>query len=118
MQANGTQVIASGATQAPLALQVDCGVKTLFAQRSAAQTVPGRYLRQPPAPSHLLSVPQVAAVWSVQICRGSLPPAATDVQRPIAEGSAQLRQAPWQASAQQTPSTQKLLAHSLAAAHG
>jgi hypothetical protein len=38
-------------------------------------------------------------------------------QRPIDEGSAQLLHAPPQASAQQTPSTQKLLSHSLAAAH-
>jgi hypothetical protein len=39
-----------------------------------------------------------------------------DWQVPSAEGSAQLRQAPWQASAQQTPSTQKPLAHSPAPA--
>jgi methionyl-tRNA synthetase len=31
---------------------------------------------------------------------------------PIAEGKAQVRHAPWQASPQQTPSTQKVLAHS------
>jgi hypothetical protein len=30
----------------------------------------------------------------------------------MAEGSAQVRQAPWQASPQQTPSTQNVLAHS------
>jgi len=50
--------------------------------------------------------------------RGSDAPSGTGTQRPIDDGSAQLRQAPWQASAQQTPSTQKLLMHSLAAAHG
>jgi len=43
-------------------------------------------------------------------------PAAIGWQVPSAEGSAQLRQAPWQASAQQTPSTQKPLAHWLASA--
>jgi hypothetical protein len=32
LQANGTQVIVFGATQAPVALQVDSGVKTLFSQ--------------------------------------------------------------------------------------
>jgi hypothetical protein len=48
--------------------------------------------------------------------RGSDEPGGISVQRPIEEGSAQLRQAPWQPSAQQTPSTQKLLAHSEAAA--
>jgi hypothetical protein len=31
-----------GATHAPAALQVDSGVKTLFWQRSGAQTVPWR----------------------------------------------------------------------------
>ena len=35
---------------------------------------------------------------------------------PSDDASAQLLHAPWQASAQQTPSTQKLLAHSPAAA--
>jgi hypothetical protein len=37
---------------------------------------------------------------------------------PIDDGNAQLRQAPWQASAQQTPSTQKPFLHSPAALHG
>ena len=37
---------------------------------------------------------------------------------PIDDGRAQLRQAPAHASAQQTPSTQKLLMHSLAAVQG
>jgi len=48
--------------------------------------------------------------------RGSAAPAAIGWQLPSAEGSAQLRQAPWQASAQQIPSTQKPLAHSTAPA--
>jgi hypothetical protein len=61
-------------------------------------------------------VPQDAAPWSVQVLRGSAAPAGTAAQRPIEDGSAQLLHAPAQASAQQTPSTQKLLAHSLAAA--
>jgi hypothetical protein len=51
----------------------------------------------------------------VHIPCGSVPPAALGVQVPSRDASAQLRQAPWQASAQQTPSTQKLLAHWLAA---
>jgi hypothetical protein len=50
------------------------------------------------------------------MARGSAAPAAMGWQVPGAEASAQLRQAPWQASAQQTPSTQKPLAHSWAAA--
>jgi hypothetical protein len=88
----------------------------LLAHFSAAQMVPFAYLRQPPAPSHLPSVPQEAAPWLVQVVRGSSLPAATEVHLPSDDSSAQLRQAPWQASAQQTPSTQKLLAHSEACA--
>lgn len=54
----------------------------------------------------------------MQTFRGSLEPAATGAQRPIDDGSAQLRQAPPHAPSQHTPSTQKLLMHSAAAAHG
>jgi hypothetical protein len=43
-----------------------------------------------------------------------VPPAGIDAQRPIEEGRPQLRQAPWQPSAQHTPSTQKVLPHSAA----
>ena len=50
--------------------------------------------------------------------RGSSTPAATGVQTPGAEERAQLRQAPMQASAQQTPSTQKFDTQSPAALHG
>ena len=45
-------------------------------------------------------------------------PAGVGVHLPIDEGRAQLRQAPPQAPSQQTPSTQKLLMHSPAVAHG
>jgi hypothetical protein len=90
----------------------------LFWQVSGAQTVPGAYRRHPAEPSHLPSVPQLVAPRSTQMLRRSAAPSATGAQRPIDEGRAQLRQAPWHASAQQTPSTQKLLMHSPAAAHG
>jgi hypothetical protein len=90
----------------------------LLAQRSAAHSVPGAYDRQPAAPSHLPSVPQLAAPASVQMLRGSEAPAGTAVQRPIDDGSAQLRHAPPHASPQQTPSTQKPLPHSLGSAQG
>ena len=52
------------------------------------------------------SVPHVAAVVSVQTPCGSAPPAAIDVQVPSEPGTAQLRQAPVQVVAQQTPSAQ------------
>jgi hypothetical protein len=118
LQANGTHEMVTGATHAPVALQVDSGVNTLLSQRAAAQTVPGRCRRQPPAPSQVPSVPQVSGSWASQRLRGSSAPAATCVQTPGADGSAQLRQLPVQASAQQTPSTQKLDWQSAAAVHG
>ena len=43
---------------------------------------------------------------SVQVARGSGEPAATSTHWPSEPGRAQLRQAPWQVLAQQTPSTQ------------
>jgi hypothetical protein len=112
LQANGAQVIASGATQAPLAVQSDSGVDTPLSQRSGAQTVPAAYRRQMPPMSQRPSVLQEAAPRSTQTPRRSGLPAATAVQCPIADGSAQLRQEPMQALSQQTPSTQFPLSHS------
>ena len=87
-----------------------------LAHFSGAHAVPVGYLRQPPAPSQVPLVPQEAAFRSTHIARGSAAPAAIGWQVPGAEASAQLRQAPWQASAQQTPSTQNPLPHSPAPA--
>jgi hypothetical protein len=94
LHANGTHEIASGATQLPVALHVDSGVYVLFSQRSGAQTVPGRWRRQPPAPSHFPSVPQVEAGWVGHMLRMSSPPLATSMQVPRADASAHERQAP------------------------
>ncbi len=55
----------------------------------------------------------MATPRSAQVPRGSVAPPGTGVHFPIADGSAQVRHAPWQASPQQTPSTQNVLAHSL-----
>jgi hypothetical protein len=52
------------------------------------------------------------------MARGSAAPAGAGAHRPFDDGSAQLRQAPRHASAQQTPSTQKLLTHSLPVVQG
>jgi hypothetical protein len=90
----------------------------LSAHCSGAQIVPRAYLRQPPAPSHCLSVPQEAAPWSVHIFRGSSAPATTLRHCPGEDMSAQLLHGPGQASWQQTPSTQNPLTHSAAAPHG
>jgi hypothetical protein len=117
LHANGMHGIASGAMQAPVALHVDSGVNTLFSQRAPAQMVPGRCRLQAPAPSHVPSVPHVSAGCAGQLSRGSCVPAATGVHTPSADGSAQLRQPPLHASAQQTPSTQNPDTHSSSAAH-
>jgi hypothetical protein len=113
----GMQFWAVGATQAPVASHIDGPVYAPEVQRSGAQTVPARYLRHAPAPSQVPSVPQEAAPWSTQLRRGSWAPAATGVQCPSVDVRAQLRQAPWQAVSQQTPSTQKPLPQSLLATH-
>lgn len=89
-----------------------------FAQLSEAHWVPAGYLWQPPAPSQVPSVPQEAACWSVQTPRGSAAAAGLGAQVPSEVDSAQLWQAPVQAELQQTPSTQKVEAHSLPAEQG
>ena len=118
LQAYGTHEMSLGATHVPVALQVDSGVYLLLAQRSGAQTVPGLCRRQPPAPSHFPSVPQVDAGWVAHMFRRSSLPFGTGRQEPIDDGSAQLRQAPAHAWSQQTESTQWLLAQSAAAVQG
>jgi hypothetical protein len=85
-------------------------------QVSGAHTVPTLYLRQPPLPSQRPSVPHVVAPWSAQTPFVSTAPAASGVQWPIVEASAQLWQAPAHASSQHTPSTHRLERHSAAAA--
>jgi hypothetical protein len=57
LQANGTHEMVAGSTHVPVALHVESGLNTLFSQCAAAHTVPGRCLRQAPAPSQLPSVP-------------------------------------------------------------
>jgi hypothetical protein len=63
----------------------------------------------------LPSVAHIAAVRSLQTACGSDPPAAIDVQVPSAPGIAQLRHAPVQVVAQQTPSAQCALMQSASA---
>jgi hypothetical protein len=69
LQANGAQAAASGATQAPLAVQSAAGVETPDSQRSAPHMVPTGYLRQPPPPSQRPSVPQAVGPRSMQMPR-------------------------------------------------
>jgi hypothetical protein len=101
-----------------LASQVEVGVYTPPAQVSAAHSVPIGYRWQPPAPSQVPSVLQDEACLSRHTPCGSLAPSGTEAQVPSDVDSAQLRQLPVQAVAQQTPSAQKPLMHSPAAEHG
>ena len=116
LQVNGLQAIVAGATQRPVALHVDAGLKTLAAHDCPAQIVPTLYFAQPPAPSHRPFVPHEAAFMSTHAPRGSTLSAAMSVHFPGADASAQLRQAPAQAVLQQRPSTQFFEAHSPAVA--
>ena len=86
-------------------------------QAPPPHTVPAGYLRQPPAPSQVPSVAQLAGGWDRHMPRVSAPPAAIRLQRPGCVPAAHVRQAPAQASSQQTPSLQMPLAHWLASLH-
>ena len=104
---------------APVASQVDGSRRMLVAalQAPPPHTVPAGYLWQPPAPSQVPSVAQLAGGWAMHMPRVSAPPAAIRLQRPGCVPAAHVRQAPAQASSQQTPSLQMPLAHWLAALH-
>ena len=104
--------------QVPAPLQVRAGVYVEPMHDSPTQVVPDCHLRQAPAPSHVPSSPQLEAASCAHSLSGSVP-AVTARQRPSAApvlAFAQALQAPPQADSQQTPSTQKPLAHSAAAA--
>jgi hypothetical protein len=73
---------------------------------------------QLPVPSQVPSVPHELAWWSTQTPCGSPTPRATGEQVPREAESEQLRHLSVQAVAQQTPSAQKVLAHSLPATQG
>jgi hypothetical protein len=74
--------------------------------------------RQAPAPLHVPSRPQVLASLAGHVCgsRGFVPDE-TKVHVPMAVGAEHVLQVSVQAPLQQTPSTQKLLAHSAAQPH-
>jgi hypothetical protein len=80
-------------------------------QLAATQMVPFAYRRQPPLPSQVPSVPQVAAPLSVHWLSGSAP-TGTKVQVPALPDSAHDRQVPVQLELQQTPCWQRPEAHS------
>jgi hypothetical protein len=101
----------------PPPLQVRAGVHVEPLQLAAAHTVPLAYRRHAPAPSHAPSCPQLAAPSSAHWLSGSAP-AGTLMHCPSLPAIAHDRQLPPHAVAQQTPSTQKPDAQSLAAPQG
>jgi hypothetical protein len=80
-------------------------------QVATAQGVPCGYFWQAPA-SHMPFVPQLEAPWATQVPDGSGAPVATSAHWPIEVASAQERQVPPHAVAQQTPCAQNVDAHS------
>jgi hypothetical protein len=101
--------------QVPAPSQVRAGVKVVPAQVEATQVVPIACSRQPPLPLQKPSVPQLGAPMSAHWFKGSCP-AGTALQVPTVPASAQERQVPAQAVAQQTPSSQNVELHSAAEA--
>jgi hypothetical protein len=87
------------------------------AHEAAAQVVPTGYLRQAPAPSHTPSRPQLDAPSSGHWSRGSVATSA-GAHVPTLPWAAHVMHVPSHAEPQQTPSTQKPLAHSAPAVHG
>src|SRR5687767_3555403 len=102
----------SPATHEPVPLQVDAVVRKPASQLCAAQIVVGPYLRQPPLPLQVPSLPQLVGPSSLHVFFGSWPPAWTAVQAPSVPGRLHEKQLPPHAPLQHTPSAQKLLAHS------
>jgi hypothetical protein len=74
--------------------------------------VPVAYRRQPPVPSHIPSVPQLAAPRSAHWFSGSTP-TGTNVHVPALPDSAHDRQVPVQLELQQTPCWHRPDAHSV-----
>jgi hypothetical protein len=98
----GKQFCRPGERQAPAALHWPGKVSVEPAQVAAMHRVPTAYLRQPPAPSQVPSVPHAPGPPSAHWPSGSLP-AGTLVQVPRLPGTAQDRQLPVHMVAQQTP---------------
>jgi hypothetical protein len=109
---NGKHELATGGTQVPAPSQAAPGVKVVVMQVGSLHGVPPAYFWHAPA-SHLPSVPQLAAPWSVHVLAGSGAPGGTLVQIPIELDSAQDLQAPVQEVPQHTPCAQLPEAHSV-----
>lgn len=118
LQRYGAQLPVAVSSHTPLS-QTQSSLYRLVAgsQLPERQTVPFAYVWQAPEPLHAPFVPQAAGPRSWHCRRGSGVDAGTFTQRPGELGKLQNLQLPVQALSQQTPSTQKVDLHSLAAAH-
>jgi len=99
------QAAAAGCAQAPAPLQLPLGVISPLPQETVPQVTFEVAKRQPPFPSQVPSCPQ--AVESTEQKPPDEPPAATGLQRPLA----QVMQVPAQVVAQQIPEMQLPCVH-------
>jgi hypothetical protein len=113
-QTNGAHDWGRVAPQAPLPSQRPANVSVEPLHPGLEQVTPATYFSQAPAPSQNPSVPQLAAPWSWQSLRGSVPTSA-GMQVPTAPGAAQVWQGPAQSVVQQNPSAQFPVVQSVAA---
>src|SRR5689334_16107454 len=104
--------VASWHVPRPLHVRPVTAVDWPLGHDGAAHDVLASYSRQAPLPSHLPSVPQLAAPWSEHRFITSVAPAATLLHTPFELPSAHDLQTPEQADSQQTPCSQKLERHS------
>jgi len=106
-QRNGVQSRRPGGLHVPRPSHVPGVLRRSPAQEGSTQTVSAAYFAQAPKPSHVPVSPHFAAPLSVQTFRGSGLPWSMGQQVPSRPVWLHDTHAPWQASAQQTPSVQK-----------
>jgi hypothetical protein len=115
LQVAGTQIIVAPDLHWPMPLHCPPLTTASPSQLPPLQTVPAGQFRQAPRPSHLPSSKQLdesAASHAPLLLAPGLAPVGRLVQVPSEPVPAQVLQASVQAVEQQTPSAQKLLAHS------
>jgi hypothetical protein len=111
-QANGGQSRTPGGLHVPCPSHVPGVLSRVPAHDGGTHTVSGPYFAQAPNPSHAPVWPHFAAPLSLQILRGSGTPWSIGQHVPRRPVWLHETHAPWQATAQQTPSVQKPDAHS------
>jgi hypothetical protein len=94
-----------------LHVEAAVSIEVAGSQVAAAHTVPMAIKAHAPLPSHVPSVPQVAAAIIMQLASGSAPPFGTGWQLPALFGTAHEEHAAQLESPQQTCSTQWPLMH-------